>query len=192
MTSNGKNGHLGDDQDAIPGFEEVEIVHTTDEEGNVHIFEKIDELEIDGQDYALLIYKGTETEEANGEHGDVTIKQSHHHHHEEGETCSHHHHKDDEDDDEDESDDEVVVMRISYEDGLQVYENIDDEEEFEKVVQAIENLELEGDGEEIDIVALGQLLNELEEDSETDGESGEPSEFEKHKQKKEQRKKDDE
>ena len=49
----------------------VEVVETTDENGVVHYFERIDEMEIDGQAYALLLYQGTEEDEApeEGEEG---------------------------------------------------------------------------------------------------------------------------
>jgi hypothetical protein len=95
-------------------FEEADIIETTDEDGQVHVFEKVSELEVDGQEYALLIYKGT---------GDGEKPES----------------KDGGEETED--DDEVVVMRISYEDGLEVYEAIEDEAEFERVIAAIETLD---------------------------------------------------
>ena len=96
-------------------YDETDIIETTDEEGQVHIFEKISELEIEGQEYALLIYKGNnpDAEEKAEEEG---------------------------------YEEEVVVMKISYEDGQEVYEAIEDEEEFNKVVAYIDNLEDE-DGE---------------------------------------------
>ena len=103
-------------------YEEADIIETTDEDGQVHIFEKISELEIDGQDYALLIYKGTgEGEKPASAEGDETPEE------------------------------EVVVMRISHEDGLEVYEAIEDEEEFERVVAAIETLDDDDDDSPITI-----------------------------------------
>lgn len=104
-------------------FEEVDIIETTDEDGKVHVFEKISELELDGQEYALLIYKG------NGE--DEAPEAA------EGE------------------DEEVVVMRISYEDGMEVYEAIEDEAEFERVIAAIEELDDEDDDSPITIDLSG-------------------------------------
>ncbi len=100
-------------------YSETDIIETTDEEGQVHIFEKVSELEVDGQEYALLIYKGSgEKEEA-----------------EEGA------------EDEESEEEEVVVMKISYEDGQEVYEAIEDEEEFERVVAFIDNMEDDEDSE---------------------------------------------
>lgn len=90
-------------------YGETDLIETTDEEGTVHIFEKISEIEVEGQEYALLIYKGNEEKpETKGEEG---------------------------------YDEEVVVMKISYEDGQEVYEAIEDETEFERVVSFIENME---------------------------------------------------
>jgi len=109
MSSNGKSSENG----GGGMFEDVEVVHTTDEEGNVHIFEKVQELEVDGKEYALLIYRGTD---------EAPIESS-------------------------EEDEEVVVMRLLHEDGLEVYENIDDEDEFDKVVEAIEGIEEDEEGE---------------------------------------------
>ena len=96
-------------------YTETDIIETTDEEGTVHVFEKIQELEIDGQDYALLIYKGNEYE-ADSEESEGA-------------------------EDEEGYDEEVVVMRITQEDGEEVFEAIEDEAEFERVVAFIENLE---------------------------------------------------
>lgn len=104
-------------------FEEVDIIETTDEDGKVHVFEKISELELDGQEYALLIYKGN----GEGEAPEVA----------EGE------------------DEEVVVMRISHEDGLEVYEAIEDEAEFERVIAAIEELDDEDDDSPVTIDLSG-------------------------------------
>lgn len=98
-------------------YAETDIIETTDEDGQVHVFEKVSELEVDGQEYALLIYKGNQPEEVEGE-------------------------EDKEEDDSAEGyEEEVVVMRISYEDGQEVYEAIEDEAEFEKVVAFIDNME---------------------------------------------------
>lgn len=102
-------------------FIETDIIETTDEDGQVHVFEKVSELEVDGQDYALLIYKGS------GEDGDVETDEDGGH------------------------DEEVVVMRISQEDGLEVYEAIEDEAEFERVVAFIENMDDEDSPVTIDV-----------------------------------------
>lgn len=91
------------------------VVETTDEDGNVHYFEKVEEIELDGQQYALLIYQGEEDAE--------------------------------EPEDEDEGfDEEYVLMKISVdEDGEQVYEAIEDEDEFKKVMAEMEKLDYEFD-----------------------------------------------
>lgn len=109
-------------------YSETDIIETTDEDGQVHIFEKVSELEVDGQEYALLIYKGNEPEEGAEEEADS----------EEG------------------YEEEVVVMRITYEDGQEVYEAIEDEEEFEKVVAFIDNMDDDESGVAID---LGDFAN---------------------------------
>jgi hypothetical protein len=106
-------------------YRETDIIETADEDGTVHIFEKIQELEVDGQDYALLIYKGNEYKEETPE----------------------------------DEDEEVVVMRLSYEDGQEVFEAIEDEAEFEKVVAYIENME-EDEESEISI-DIGDLLAQM-------------------------------
>jgi len=111
-------------------FDETDIIETTDEEGQVHIFEKISELEIDGQEYALLIYKGNDIDEEKPK--------------EEG------------------YEEEVVVMKISYEDGQEVYEAIEDEEEFNKVVAYIDTLEDE-DGEVA--IDVEDFLTQLKEEN---------------------------
>lgn len=107
MIENGRhteNGH----------YSETDIIETVDEDGQVHVFEKVSELEVDGQEYALLIYKGNQSEE-NAEEKPESEEEGY--------------------------DEEVVVMRISYEDDQEVYEAIEDEEEFEKVVAFIDNMD---------------------------------------------------
>ncbi len=107
-----------------------DIIETTDEDGQVHIFEKVDEYEIEGQRYALLIYQGSEEEEDETEE---TIAEA------EG----------DEEDDE-EYDEEVVVMRVVMDGDDQVYESIDDKDEFDRVVAFIEKIAAE-EGFELEI-----------------------------------------
>jgi predicted dehydrogenase len=112
-------------------YAETDIIETTDEEGTVHVFEKVKELEIEGQEYALLIYKGNEYEE------DEDAAES--------------------EDGEEGYDEEVVVMRITHEDGEEVYEAIEDETEFERVVSFIENM----DDEDI-AIDLTEFIDEEE------------------------------
>jgi hypothetical protein len=107
-------------------YSETDIIETTDEDGQVHVFEKISELEVDGQEYALLIYKGNDSEE-DAEKEEKAESE------EEG------------------YEEEVVVMRITYEDGQEVYEAIEDEEEFEKVVAFIDNMDDDESGVAIDL-----------------------------------------
>ncbi|MDX2084569.1 MAG: DUF1292 domain-containing protein [Candidatus Melainabacteria bacterium] len=109
-----------------------EIVQTTDEDGQVHYFEKVEELEVDGQQYALLIYQGTEEEfekmEANGKAPGG----------------------DGDEDDEEGYEEEIILMRISKEDDADVYEPIDDQGEFEKVLRHLETIS--GDDVEFEVI----------------------------------------
>jgi uncharacterized protein YrzB (UPF0473 family) len=90
--------------DAMP--DDIDIIETTDEEGNVHIFERVEEVEIEGQLYALLLYQGAENEPPREGY-----------------------------------DEEVVVMKVGKDpDGTDVFEQIEDEAEFEKVIAHIESL----------------------------------------------------
>jgi hypothetical protein len=98
------------------GHKDAYIVETTDDEGQVHLFEKVDEFELEGQQYALLIYLGSGDEEEEGK--------------EEG------------------YDEEIVVMRVSRDTDGEVYEAIEDEAEFERVVQFIEEMDEEEEDEE--------------------------------------------
>jgi hypothetical protein len=101
-----ENGRLGSD-----------IVETTDEDGQVHIFEKIDEYELDGKRYALLIYQGGEEDEEKEESAEEGYEE------------------------------EVVVMRVVHEPDGDVFEAIEDEAEFERVVKYIEEAGAEDDDE---------------------------------------------
>ncbi|MCE3234893.1 MAG: hypothetical protein K0Q50_1073 [Vampirovibrio sp.] len=112
-------------------YNETDIIETTDEEGQVHIFEKVSELEVEGQEYALLIYKGSGEQEES-----EASKES-------------------------DEEEEVVVMKISYEDGQEVYEAIEDEEEFERVVAFIENMD--DDDSEVSI-DLGDFIGQMKDD----------------------------
>ncbi|MEB3246201.1 MAG: hypothetical protein VKJ06_09505 [Vampirovibrionales bacterium] len=124
MTStNGKSA-------VMPPDEDIELVETTDEAGLVHYFEKVEEVDFEGQRYALLIYRGNEQDGFKG--ADDAEKPEHVH----GEGCSHEH-----DDAEGGYDEEVVLMRVIVEDGTDVYEAIEDDDEFNKVLTYIENLE---------------------------------------------------
>jgi hypothetical protein len=94
--------------------EESIIIETTDQEGNVHLWEKVDEIDMEDKRYALLIYQGS------GEEGKDGIEGT--------------------DEDEDGYDERVFLMRIGEEDGAEVFEQIEDKEEFDKVIAYIEQL----------------------------------------------------
>lgn len=96
----------------------ADLIETTDEEGNVHVFEKVDEYEFEGRRYALLIYQGGEDEAA--EENEEELESANGNGNGEG------------------YDEEVVVMRIVQEEDGDVFEAIEDEAEFERVVQFIE------------------------------------------------------
>jgi hypothetical protein len=98
-------------------YNETDIIETTDEDGQVHIFEKISELEVDGQEYALLIYKGNSYDGETDEKKDEGYEE------------------------------EVVVMKISYEDGQEVFEAIEDEDS-EVSIDLSEFMGIEEDSEE--------------------------------------------
>jgi uncharacterized protein YrzB (UPF0473 family) len=120
----GGNGMFGDEDMEI--LETTDIIETTDEDGQVHVFEKVSEVEVQGQEYALLIYRGQGESEETSPNGKAASES-------------------------DPDEEEVVVMRISYEDGLEVYEAIEDEDEFERVVAAIEEMDDEDDDSPIAI-----------------------------------------
>lgn len=82
---------------------EEQLIETIDDEGNVINFELIDIVEMDGQEYGLLLPK-------------------------------------DENDDSDEEN-EVVLMRLTKEGEEYIFEMIEDDAEFNKVVEYIDTLE---------------------------------------------------
>ena len=89
----------------MTNHEEIEeqLIETIDEEGNVINFELIDIIDMDGQEYGLLLPK-------------------------------------DENDDSDEEK-EVVLMRLTKEGEEYIFEMIEDDEEFNKVVEYIDTLD---------------------------------------------------
>lgn len=101
--------------------EEPRIIKTQDENGELHTFELVDILNVDGQDYGLLIYLDENAEKP--------------------ESC--------ECDDESEcQEEEVVVMRLKKVDDAFTFETIEDDEEFNKVISLLEVEEDEGEVEE--------------------------------------------
>lgn len=82
---------------------EEQLIETVDEEGNIINFELIDIIDMDGQEYGLLLPK---------EENDVPEEEK-----------------------------EVVLMRLTKEGEEYVFEMIEDDEEFNKVVDYIDSLE---------------------------------------------------
>jgi len=81
---------------------EPKIIKTQDENGEIHNFELLNIVKVDGQDYGLLIYV------------------------------------DEQDSEEEEEEEEVVIMKLSQEDGAFVLETIEDDDEFNKVLEYLE------------------------------------------------------
>lgn len=100
MSKNEHNCGCGHDHGEA---EEQQLIETIDDEGNVINFELIDIVEMDGQEYGLLLPK-------------------------------------EENDDSDEEK-EVVLMRLTKEGEEYIFEMIEDDDEFNKVVDYIDSLE---------------------------------------------------
>ncbi len=90
------------------GSGETKIIKTEDENGNVFNFELLDIVEVDGQEYGLLVMLDEENETAQGG------------------------------DDDEEIEEEVVIMRLNNTKDGYTFETIEDDEEFEKVVSCLE------------------------------------------------------
>ena len=106
---------------------ENKIIRTQDENGEIYSFELIDVVEFNGQEYGLLIHVDEEGEEGEEPHKEACGC----------EEC------DDEDDE-----DEVVIMRLNKEDDSYVFETIEDDEEFNNLIEYLETEEDEDDEEE--------------------------------------------
>ncbi len=89
--------------------EENQLIETVDEDGNVINFELYDIVEVDGQEYALLLPA-------------------------------------EEEDDSDEA--EIVIMRLTKDGEDYIFETIEEDDEFNKVAEYVENLTDEEDEEE--------------------------------------------
>lgn len=89
----------------MTNHEEIEeqLIETVDEEGNIINFELIDIIDMDGQEYGLLLPK--------------------------------------EDDKTSEAEQEAVLMRLTKDGEEYIFEMIEDDEEFNKVVDYIDSLE---------------------------------------------------
>jgi hypothetical protein len=101
-----------DDTELKKNLREVAVVETTDEDGNIHYFEPVEEFEIDGSLYALLVYQGNSLEAPESEEG---------------------------------YEEEFVVMKVTIEDSDRVYESTENEDEFNKVIEALEGMDFEVD-----------------------------------------------
>jgi Protein of unknown function (DUF1292) len=121
-----------DDHEIAQQLRSVDVVETTDEDGQVHYFEPVDELEVDGQLYALLVYQGTTLEPV-------------------AET---------EDEDGAGYSEEFVVMRIVMEGDERLYESIDDDAEFERVISQLEKMDFHVDMDESLEMAAEHLHDE--------------------------------
>lgn len=89
---------------------QTKVISTKDENGEEHSFELLDVIEVDGKEYGLLVHLGEEEEC--------------------GCSCE---------DEECECDEqEVVIMRLTGKGEDYTFEAIDDDEEFNKVVEYIE------------------------------------------------------
>ena len=106
---------------------ENKIIRTQDENGEIYSFELIDVVEFNGQEYGLLIHVDEEGEE--GKEPKAACK---------CEEC----------DDDEEEDDEVVIMRLNKEDDSYVFETIEDDEEFNNLIEYLEAEEDEDDEDE--------------------------------------------
>jgi hypothetical protein len=121
--------------------DDVELIETTDEAGMVHYFEKVEEVDFEDKRYAVLIYRGNEQEGLRGIGEDNDDDDSEPTEHVHGEGPSHNH------EDDGGYEEEVVLMRILKEDGADVYEAIEEDDEFNRVLTFIENLEDEDEPE---------------------------------------------
>ncbi|MEM0952300.1 MAG: DUF1292 domain-containing protein [Cyanobacteria bacterium P01_H01_bin.74] len=110
------------------------IIETTDEEGEVHVFEKVSEFEFENTDYALLIYRGA-PEDLSDQQSEASVSEE----------------------------EEVVVMRVALEDGQEVFEAIEDEEEFSRVVAFLDAM----DEDDIE-VNVGDVLSQMAENAKTE------------------------
>lgn len=89
---------------------ETRIIKTQDENGQIHNFELIDVINVDDQDYGLLVHLDEE-----GKHQCECESEE------------------DEDDEE-----EVVIMRLMRQDDAYTFETIEDDDEFDRVVSYLE------------------------------------------------------
>lgn len=126
-----------DNMDQEPLLDDIDIIETTDEDGQVHIFEKISEFEFSEQAYALLVYRGTPEQAAEEQSANKGSAE--------------------------EDEEEVVVMRLGEEDGQEVFEAIEDEEEFARVVAFLDTFE-----DETTEINVGDIMAQMAEEKNKD------------------------
>lgn len=85
-------------------MDEKQLIETVDENGNVINFELFDIVEVENQEYALLLPADAE---------------------------------------ESDEEEEVVLMRLTKEGEDYIFESIDDDEEFDRVAEYIESMDIE-------------------------------------------------
>ena len=85
-------------------MDEKQLIETVDENGNVINFELFDIVDVENQEYALLLPADAE---------------------------------------ESDEEEEVVLMRLTKEGEDYIFESIDDDEEFDKVAEYIESMDIE-------------------------------------------------
>lgn len=102
---------------------ESKIIKTQDENGEIYSFELIDIVELDDKEYGLLIHINEEKESASSSDSSEESKES------------------------EEDEEEVVIMRLNKEDIGYVFQAIEDDDEFNRVIKFIEAEEDEEEDE---------------------------------------------
>lgn len=96
-------------------YQEVDIIEVENEDGETLFFEKVAEFEFEEQEYALMIYRGDNYENAMAAAGRAEA-----------------------DDESEDEEDAVLLMRIVYEDGVEAYEDLQNNEERQRVAAYLE------------------------------------------------------
>jgi len=118
---------------------ETKIIRTQDENGEIYSFELIDVVEFKGQEYGLLVHVKEDGEEEDSKEACA-------------DTCDCGCKEEDSEDACDcgceDGEDEVVIMRLNKEDDSYVFETIEDDDEFNQLIEFIESEEDEDDEDE--------------------------------------------
>lgn len=134
-----------------------DIVETTDEAGNVYIFEKIREVEFEGNTYALLRYpqgdqptNGSTPPAEPTDNGINSLQAI--------------------GSDDDEEEDRILLMRLSYDaTGAEIYDMIEDEDEFERLSAHIAEKEgLDDDEDEVGFASDDDDDDDIDADDDDD------------------------